>query len=230
MRKILAVGLKEFRQIARDRRPLMVLLFVPAFFLLLYGYALNFDVQNIQLVVHDNDRTPASRELVDSFVNSGYFNVIADVSSRPEYEELIDALIPQTQRAIRVFDRSLSRSWNSSSRCAALRHFLLASRLNRLYIVVHDVQAVEREFPRLLDLNQHFSAAVLIHETLNHAKHVYDPFVVFDSSHYVHRFHYRHLRAAHGANDLIGAQQLLDRYAEIWEASARAVSAGTSGL
>ena len=64
MRKVLAVGRKEFRQIVRDRRSLLVLLFVPAFFLLLYGYALNFDVQNIQLAVHDNDRTPASRDLV----------------------------------------------------------------------------------------------------------------------------------------------------------------------
>ena len=45
MRKTLAVGRKEFRQIARDRRSLMVLLFVPAFFLLLYGYALSFDVR-----------------------------------------------------------------------------------------------------------------------------------------------------------------------------------------
>ena len=47
--KALAVGRKEFRQIARDRRSLLVLLFVPAFFLLLYGYALNFDVQHIRL-------------------------------------------------------------------------------------------------------------------------------------------------------------------------------------
>ena len=62
--KSLAVGRKEFRQIARDRRSLLVLLFVPAFFLLLYGYALNFDVQHIRLAVLDNDRTPASRELV----------------------------------------------------------------------------------------------------------------------------------------------------------------------
>ena len=47
MRKALAVGRKEFRQISRDRRSLLVLLFVPALFLLLYGYALNFDVQNV---------------------------------------------------------------------------------------------------------------------------------------------------------------------------------------
>src|SRR5687768_4356828 len=90
MRKTLAVGRKEFRQIARDRRSLMVLLFVPAFFLLLYGYALSFDVQNIQLAVQDNDRSQASRDLVNAFVKSGYFQLAADVSSNREYEEMID--------------------------------------------------------------------------------------------------------------------------------------------
>jgi hypothetical protein len=147
-----------------------------------------------------------------------------------EYDELIDRLIPQTQRAIRVFDRALSRTWNSPQRHEALRQFLLTNRVNRLFIVVHDAEPIERECPRIVDLVRQFSAAVRIHETLSPAKHVYDPFIVFDASHYVHRFHYRYLRAAHGANDVIGAQQLLDRYAEIWEASAHAVSAGTSGL
>ena len=90
MRKVLAVGRKEFRQIARDRRSLMVLLFVPAFFLLLYGYALSFDVQNIQLAVLDRDRSQASRELVNAFVKSGYFQLTADVASPREYEQLID--------------------------------------------------------------------------------------------------------------------------------------------
>ena len=90
MRKVLAVGRKEFRQIARDRRSLMVLLFVPAFFLLLYGYALSFDVQNIRLAVLDHDRSQASRELVSAFVKSGYFELAADVTSSREYEELID--------------------------------------------------------------------------------------------------------------------------------------------
>jgi drug efflux transport system permease protein len=90
MRKAIAVARKEFRQIARDRRSLLVLLFVPAFFLLLYGYALNFDVQHIRLAVEDDDRTPASRELVWAFVNTGYFDLAARVSASSEYERLID--------------------------------------------------------------------------------------------------------------------------------------------
>jgi ABC-2 type transport system permease protein len=90
MRKVLAVGRKEFRQIARDRISLLILLFVPAFFLLLYGYALNFDVQHIRLAVHDNDRTAASRDLISSFVKSGYFDLVASVADESEYERLID--------------------------------------------------------------------------------------------------------------------------------------------
>lgn len=147
-----------------------------------------------------------------------------------EYEAVIDSLIPQTQRIIRVFDNTLSRAYNSPQRYDVLREFLLASRTNRLLIVVHDAEPIERTCPRVLDLLRQFSHAVKIHQTLQMAKGVYDPFVVFDAIHYVHRFHYNTLRAAQGTNDVIGTQQLLDRFAEIWDASALAVSAGTSGL
>jgi ABC-2 type transport system permease protein len=79
MRKVLAVAVKELRQIRRDRRSLLILLFVPAFFLLVYGYALNFDIRDIRLAVQDDDRSSASREVVSAFVNSGYFDLAADV-------------------------------------------------------------------------------------------------------------------------------------------------------
>ena len=147
-----------------------------------------------------------------------------------EYEALLDGLIPQTQRAIRVFDQTLSPSWNSPARFEALRQFLLADRFNRLLIVVHDANTIESERPRMVELVQTFGTAVRIHSTVAQAKQIYDPFVVFDANHYLHRFHHRFLRAAQGTNDLIGTQQLLDRFAEIWESSALAVSAGASGL
>jgi ABC-2 type transport system permease protein len=86
-----AVASKEFRQIARDRRTLMILLFVPAFFLLLYGYALSFDIRNIPLAVYDQDRSSASREVVSTFVNSGYFLLVADVADDDEIVRLLDA-------------------------------------------------------------------------------------------------------------------------------------------
>ena len=90
MRKVLAVATKELRQILRDQRTLLILLFIPAFFLLLYGYALNFDIRNVSIVVKDQDRSAKSRELVSAFVNSGYFNLVGYVDSDREIDRLID--------------------------------------------------------------------------------------------------------------------------------------------
>jgi len=89
-RKVWAICVKEFRQIGRDRRTLTILLFVPAFFLLLYGYALNFDIRNIRLAVKDQDRSTESRELISAFVNSGYFDLVAMAESDAEIVRLID--------------------------------------------------------------------------------------------------------------------------------------------
>jgi ABC-2 type transport system permease protein len=90
MRKVVAVATKELRQIVRDRRTLLILLFVPAFFLLLYGYALNFDIRNVALVVKDQDRSTRSRELISAFINSGYFRLVDQLDSDREIERLID--------------------------------------------------------------------------------------------------------------------------------------------
>ena len=86
MRKALAVARKEFRQIVRDTRTLLTLLFVPAFFLLLYGYALNFDLRHIALGVDDRDRTTQSRSIISAFVNSGYFDLVAMVDAKQTTE------------------------------------------------------------------------------------------------------------------------------------------------
>jgi ABC-2 type transport system permease protein len=90
MRKALAVGRKEFWQIVRDRRTLMILLFVPAFFLMLYGYALNWDIRHVRLAVLDREHTAEARELVSAFVNSTYFDVVAAPASTGEIERLMD--------------------------------------------------------------------------------------------------------------------------------------------
>jgi len=90
MQKTLAVATKELRQILRDRRSLLILLFIPAFFLLLYGYALNFDIRNVRLAVQDKDRSTKSRELVSSFVNSGYFSLVGYIDSPAELDRLVN--------------------------------------------------------------------------------------------------------------------------------------------
>ena len=106
MTTIRALMFKEFRQIRRDRRTLTILLFVPAFFLLIYGYALSFDIRNIPLAVDDNDRSSASREVISAFVNSGYFDVVADVMNEAEIDRLLDQ---GTARAVLVIPPRFGR-------------------------------------------------------------------------------------------------------------------------
>ena len=67
--------IKELRQIRRDRRSLIFLLVIPAFLLLLYGYALNFDVKHLPLAVCDQDGTSASREFVGKLEHTEYFDL-----------------------------------------------------------------------------------------------------------------------------------------------------------
>jgi len=106
MRGILAVYRKELRQIVRDRRTLMILVFIPVFFLLLYGYALNFDIRNVALAVEDRDGTPESRALVSAFINSGYFDLAATVYSPADAERLLDL---NRARAVLVIPENFSR-------------------------------------------------------------------------------------------------------------------------
>jgi ABC-2 type transport system permease protein len=106
MYKALAVFRKEWRQIRRDRRTLMTIVFVPAFFLLLYGYALNWDIKHIALAVQDRDQTAQSRGLVAAFVNSGYFDRIGDVYSTAEIDRLLNL---NTARAVLVIPEGFGR-------------------------------------------------------------------------------------------------------------------------
>ena len=109
MRTIFAVCTKELRQIVRDRQTLLIVLFVPAFFLLLYGYALNFDIRHVTLAVQDRDRSTLSRALVSAFINSSYFDLVGYLDSDREIVKRVNenkvraviAVPPHFERDIR---------------------------------------------------------------------------------------------------------------------------------
>jgi hypothetical protein len=147
-----------------------------------------------------------------------------------EYEAMLDALVPTTQRNIRIFDKSLSGSYNTPVRCELLKQFLRSNPLNRLFVVLHEADTIERACPRFVGLLQAFSHAAKVRQTPRTARHLYDSFVIFDASHYLHRFHHDHMRYARGLNEIEGTQQLLDRYSELWEASAPYSPASVAGL
>jgi len=82
-----AIFIKEIRQIRRDPLSLALLIFVPAFLLLLYGYALSFDVKHIRVAVLDEDQTQESRFLLDSLFQNPYFSRAGTLSSRAEIDD-----------------------------------------------------------------------------------------------------------------------------------------------
>jgi ABC-2 type transport system permease protein len=86
---------------------------VPAFFLLLYGYALNFDIRHVLLGVEDRDGTPESRAVVSAFINSGYFDLASAVYSPAEAERLLDLNLA---RAILVIPEQFGRDVRSGRR------------------------------------------------------------------------------------------------------------------
>ncbi len=90
LRRIKAVAQKELRQASRDPLTLTMLLGVPTMMLLLYGYAINFDVRHVSLAVQDLDKSSRSRDLVASFVNSTYFDQVADLEAGADLEHFTE--------------------------------------------------------------------------------------------------------------------------------------------
>jgi ABC-2 type transport system permease protein len=88
--RLLSIIRKEFIQIFRDKRTLVLALVFPVVQLFLLGYAATNDVRNVPLAVFDQDRGPAARALLDAFRSADYFRLTYDVNSEAEIRALID--------------------------------------------------------------------------------------------------------------------------------------------
>ncbi len=92
--------IKEFLQLFRDPRMRMVVFGVPLLQMLVIAFALTNDVTNITTAVLDNDKTPASRELLSEFTSSGYFEIVDYLNSDADIERVLDH---STARMVLVF-------------------------------------------------------------------------------------------------------------------------------
>ena len=88
--RLLSLIRKEFIQIVRDPRTLAITFAMPLLQIFLLGYAATNDVRNVSLAVWDQDRSWASRQLLDAYRASDYFHVDFDVGSEAELRRLID--------------------------------------------------------------------------------------------------------------------------------------------
>lgn len=81
---------KEWIQIRRDTRSLYLTLFIPTMLVLLFGYALVFDVKHVKIAVFDQDRSHLSRQYLDRFNNTEYLSIVRYVDNYREIDHLIN--------------------------------------------------------------------------------------------------------------------------------------------
>jgi ABC-2 type transport system permease protein len=90
LRRVAAVARKEVLHIVRDARSLGMGIAIPLMLLILFGYALTLDVDEVPLAVWDQDRSAASRELISRFQGSRYFSLRSYASGYADIEKGID--------------------------------------------------------------------------------------------------------------------------------------------
>ncbi len=88
--RLLAIARKEVIQIRRDSRSLALAFALPVVLLVLFGYAITWDVTDIKTVVMDQDRSEASRALLDSFRASRYFRLLGPIERTEEIGLLLE--------------------------------------------------------------------------------------------------------------------------------------------
>ncbi|HOQ87562.1 MAG TPA: ABC transporter permease [Phycisphaerae bacterium] len=86
-----AVARKEMLHVLRDPRSLGMAIAIPMLLLVLFGYALTLDVDNVPLVVWDQDSSQVSREFLSRFLGSRYFSLRGYVQDYRQIERAIDS-------------------------------------------------------------------------------------------------------------------------------------------
>jgi len=89
--RIRAISRKEFIHIIRDPRSLGMSIAIPMLLLLLFGYALTLDVDDVPMVVWDQEGSQVSREFVSRFTGSPYFSLQAYVTNYRDLERAVDS-------------------------------------------------------------------------------------------------------------------------------------------
>ncbi|MCA9737019.1 MAG: ABC transporter permease [Gemmatimonadota bacterium] len=142
-RRLLAVARKEWIQIRRDTRSLALAFGLPLFLLIFFGYAIQLDVEDIQLGVLDRSRSQESRQLLESFEASDLFDVAARMASDREIE---DALTRGDVRAVLQIPPDFARDLGRGE--ASVQLLLDGSDANTATLALTYAEALATEFVR----------------------------------------------------------------------------------
>lgn len=87
--RLIAVIIKEFTQLGRDRLTLGMLIGIPLMQLIMFGYAINGDPKHLPTALVTHEHTTYTRSIARALENSGYFVVVKTNLSEPEADELL---------------------------------------------------------------------------------------------------------------------------------------------
>jgi ABC-2 type transport system permease protein len=144
MTRLLAMARKEAIQLRRDPRSLLLAFAVPLFLLVFFGYAISFDVRDIRLAVLNEDGARPSRELVEAFEASGYFEVTAYLTRYAEAERALDR---GTTTAVLVIPPGFTRALGSG-RSAPVQFLLDGGDANTATIALNYADAIVARYSR----------------------------------------------------------------------------------
>lgn len=147
--RIKAIAKKEIKQLSRDKRMMFVLFFFPVFLLIIFGYAVNYDVRNVKLAVLDNDRTSLSREFVNGISSSSYFDIVEKFTDDKNTKEILDE---GKAKAVLVIPKGFSRDIYANKESAKLQFLLDGVDGNTAAIIQnYSIAAVQSFNEKLLD-------------------------------------------------------------------------------
>ncbi len=90
MRAFFPIMYKEFKHIIRDRRSLVSALLLPLLLVLVFGFAINLDVTDIEIAVVDQDHGSQARELISQLCSDGTTRVVARPTSSRQLEQMLE--------------------------------------------------------------------------------------------------------------------------------------------
>ena len=90
LRRINSIARKEFLQIIRDPRSLILAVFIPFILILIFGYALNLDIENVPMAIWNQDGSQMSEEFLLGFKNSIYFKIVSYTDNYRDIRNMID--------------------------------------------------------------------------------------------------------------------------------------------
>jgi ABC-2 type transport system permease protein len=145
---LLAIARKEMLQLRRDPRSLGLAFLLPVLLIVLFGYAITWDVDHIATAVLDQDGSARSRALVEAVTSSGYFDVIEFPRSAAGIGPLLDRSRVRLALVIPAdFGVDLG-----TGRPAHVQAIVDGSDANTATIVLSDVQAIVQNYSNAVQL------------------------------------------------------------------------------